>query len=340
MAQQGMNLASKYAKKVDERFATRSQAALALNHDYEFDGVHAVNIYSIPTVPMNNYTRSGTNRYGTPTDLQNNVQTVLMNRDRSFTFAIDRGDKIQSQYVMDAARALARQIKEVVIPEYDTYAFHKLCKAAWDHGAKASTSPDKTNAYKLFLNAQESLSDHYVPEAGRVCFCTYAYANLLKQDAAFMPASERTKKQLDQGVIGEVDGCRVVKVPKSKLPAGTDFLLAHRSAACGPRQLTDYRTHANPVGISGWVVEGRLIYDVFVLDQKIDALYFHGSTDPGTYSEPASSVYGRGGFTALATAPSNPASAGAFEYDATNGVYVPSAATSPVTGTTYYVHVG
>ena len=44
------NLASKYAKKVDERFSRESQAMLALNNDYSFTGVRTVNVYSIPTV--------------------------------------------------------------------------------------------------------------------------------------------------------------------------------------------------------------------------------------------------------------------------------------------------
>jgi hypothetical protein len=48
---------------------------------------------------MNDYTRSGANRYGTPTDLTRNVQSCTVNKDRSFTFIIDKGDKIQSEMV-------------------------------------------------------------------------------------------------------------------------------------------------------------------------------------------------------------------------------------------------
>ena len=71
----GMNLASKYAPEVDERFYRESQAVLALNNNYKFTGVQTVNVYSIPVVPMTDYKRSGANRYGTPNDLTRNVQT-------------------------------------------------------------------------------------------------------------------------------------------------------------------------------------------------------------------------------------------------------------------------
>ena len=71
----GSNLASKFAKKVDERFTRESQANMALGNGYEFTGVQTVNIFSIPVVAMTDYTRSGSNRYGTPKDLTRNVQS-------------------------------------------------------------------------------------------------------------------------------------------------------------------------------------------------------------------------------------------------------------------------
>ena len=37
-----------------------------------------------------------------------------------------------------------------------------------------------------------------------------------------------------------------------------------------------YRIHDDPPGISGWLVEGRCIYDAFVLNEKRHALYYHG----------------------------------------------------------------
>ena len=112
----GINLASKYSTNVDERFYKESQAMLALNNDYEFTGVETVKVYSIPVAVMTNYTKSGSSRYGTPGDLTRNVQTMTLNRDRAFTFIIDKGDKLQSEMVMDAGRAIQRNLKEVWIP--------------------------------------------------------------------------------------------------------------------------------------------------------------------------------------------------------------------------------
>ena len=130
-----VNLASKYSKAVDERFYKESQAMLALNSDHEFTGVKSVKIYSIPVVAMGDYQREGSNRYGTPADLGRNVQELIVQRDRAFTFVIDKGDKIQSMNVSEAGKALSRQLREVCVPEFDTYVFKTLANAAIAHGS-------------------------------------------------------------------------------------------------------------------------------------------------------------------------------------------------------------
>lgn len=273
----GKNLASKYSKKIDERFTKVSQASLALNNDYEFTGVKTVNVYSIPTVPMRDYQRSGVNRYGTPDDLQRNVQSLTITRDRGFTFIIDKGDKLQSEMVMDAGKALSRQVNEVWVPEYDAYVFRTLAYQASLRGNFSTTAITKATAYEALLAGMEHMGDRNVPDTGRVAFCSYRFANFLKQDPAFMKYGDKSQEMLVKGIMGEVDGCKIVKVPSSRLPAGCAFILAHPSAATAPKQLEEYKTHDNPPGVSGWLVEGRVIYDCFVLDEKADALYYHGS---------------------------------------------------------------
>ena len=272
------NYASKFAEKIDERFHRESQAMMAVgNHDYKFTGVKTVNVYSIPVVAMNDYTRTGSARYGTPEDLGTEVQALTITKDRSWTFVIDRGDKIQSQMVLDAGKAVSRQTREVIIPEFDTYVFNTIAKAAFDNGNTSATAATKSNAYELFLNAHETLGNKNVPDKGRICFCSYKYANLLKQDPAFMRYGNQSQEMLIKGVMGEVDGVKIVKVPASRLPEGASFILTHPIATVAPKQLEDYKIHDNPPGINGWLAEGRFIYDCFVLNNKADAIFYHGN---------------------------------------------------------------
>lgn len=275
------NYASVFSKRVDERFYKESQAAMALNNDYQFKGVKTVEVYSIPTVPLGDYTRTGNNRYGTPEDLGTQVQSLTITQDKAWTFIIDRADKEQSQLVLDAGKALSRQLREVVIPFYDTYVFKTIAKAAYDKGNTDATAATKSNAYELFLKAQEKLGDNCAPDAGRICFASYKFANLLKQDPSFMKYGNLSQEMVNKGIMGECDGVKIVKVPASRLPSGCSFIMTHPIAATAPKQLDEYRIHDNPRGISGWVVEGRLLFDCFVLNNKADAIYYQGTAIEG-----------------------------------------------------------
>lgn len=245
----GMNLATKYSDKVDERFYRESQAMIALNNDYKFTGEKTVKVYSIPIVPMGDYTRSGSSRYGTPADLSRNVQSLTIAKDRAFTFIIDKGDKIQSQMVSDAGKALSRQLREVVVPEFDTYVFKTLADAAIANGNYSSTAITggaSGNAYSCFLDGMEHMGNKNVPDRGRVAFCSYRFANLLMQDPAFIKYSDRSQEMVIKGIMGEVDGCKIVKVPASHLPQGASFIITHSIAATGPKQLEEYRINMCP----------------------------------------------------------------------------------------------
>lgn len=270
-----VNLASRYEKKVDERFKLKSLTDKAVNHEYNWEGVNAITIYSIPTVGMNDYTKSGTSRYGTAAELDNTVQTLTLTRDRSFTFTIDKGNRQDTQNVMEAGKALARQIDEVIVPELDTYRLSTMAAAAVSNGHTATAAVTKDNAYESILAGTEALDEKKVPTGGRLLYVTPAFYNLIKLSSDFIKATELNAKMLVSGQVGEIDGMKVIKIPTSYLPANTPFLIVHPVATVAANKLQDYKTHDNPPGINGQLVEGRVRYDAFVLENKKDALYVH-----------------------------------------------------------------
>ena len=85
-----------------------------------------------------------------------------------------------------------------------------------------------------------------------------------------------------------IDGAMVIKVPANRLPSGFGFMMAHPSATVAPTKLEDYRIHEDPPFISGSLVEGRICYDAFVLDNKKLAIYYQAQptqTDSGDNDE-------------------------------------------------------
>lgn len=89
-----------------------------------------------------------------------------------------------------------------------------------------------------------------------------------------------------KGVISNLDGAMVIKVPANRLPDGFGFMVAHPCATVAPTKLEDYKIHQDPPGISGELVEGRIVYDAFVLENKAKAIYYQAQSAIQTPTEP------------------------------------------------------
>ena len=267
-----INYAEKYSPQVDERFKLGSLTTALVNNAYDWLGVATVKVYSVPTAEMNDYTLTGSNRYGTPAELNNEVQEMTLAKDRSFTFTIDKKSEDDTMGVMAAGAALARQIDEVAIPEIDKYRISKLVAGAPTANVIKDVAVTKANAYEKLLAVQEILDNKKVPTGGRICMCTPGYYNMLKLDEAFTKKGDMATKIAINGLVGEVDGVYIIKAPKSYFPENVNFLISNPIVMPAPIKLTEYKIHDDAPGISGHLVEGRIRYDAFVLDQKKDAI--------------------------------------------------------------------
>lgn len=282
-----INLVTKFTPYVDEQFTTESKKSLLTNQDFDWTGAHTVKVYKVNTSAMNDYDRSGANvgvtdgdagtvvwsRYGAIAGLSATTEEFTLSKDRSFTFAIDKLDTDETAQQLQAATALARQTREVVIPEVDTYVYNVMCTNAGTKPTAAALTAD--SIYDEILKANQTLDDAQVPETGRIIVVTPATYVLMKQCADIVMETDIGNDMRLKGVIGMLDGCSVIKVPSSRLPAKFGFMVAHPCATVAPTKLEDYKIHQDPPGISGALVEGRICYDAFVLENKADAIYYH-----------------------------------------------------------------
>lgn len=267
-----VNYAAKYSQQVDERFKLGALTSSLVNYAFEWLGVSTVKVYSMPTAAMGDYTTEGASRYGTPEELGNEVQEMTLAKDRAFTFTIDKKSEDDTMGTMEAGAALRRQIDEVVIPEIDTYRIAKLVAGADAGNIVKDTAVTKANAYEKFLAVQEILDNKKVPTGGRICICTPGYYNMLKLDEAFTKKGDMATQIAINGLVGEVDGVYFVKAPKSYFPEKVHFIITNPIAMPSPIKLAEYKIHDDAPGISGYLVEGRVRYDAFVLNKKKDAI--------------------------------------------------------------------
>lgn len=270
-----IELATKYLPYVDELFSTESRKSLATNQDFSWTGAHTVKVYSIGTSDMNDYDRNGEvdglNRYGKPKDLDATTQEFTLSKDRSFTFIIDRLDKDETAGALNGASALARQTRQVSIPEVDAYVYGKIAAGAGHKPAAVELTPE--NIYTEVIKEGNAMDNAEVPETGRVLLVPPDTYLLMKQCRDITMETDIGNDLRLKGVISNLDGTSVVKVPAARLPKSTGFILCHPVATVAPVKLESYKVHEDPPGINGTLVEGRICYDAFVLKNKAKAIY-------------------------------------------------------------------
>ena len=271
-----IDLATQFLPYVDEQFKAESKRQVITNNDFEFTGAHSVKVYKVTTSAMNDYDREGKgsnySRYGQIQGLDATTEEFPLKRDRSFTLAIDKLDVDETKASLEAAAALARQLREVVIPEVDTYVYGKVVAGA---GTTETGSLTDKNVYDAILKATEVLDAAEVPETNRVLLVTPDTYTIMKKNASIVMATDVGQDMRKLGVIGMLDGAAIIKVPKNRLPEDVNFVLVHPSATVAPVKLSDYKIHQDPPGISGDLVEGRIAYDAFVLENKTKGIYVH-----------------------------------------------------------------
>lgn len=275
-----INLATKFLPYVDEKFSTESKKSILTNQDFNWTGAKTVKVYKISTSEMNDYDRPGIggnwSRYGQVNGLDAVTEEFTLKKDRSFTFAIDKLDSDETVRNLQAASALERQIREKVVPEVDAYVYGVMCENA---GTKpAAKGLTKTDIYTDILAANQTLDNAEVPETGRILVVTPDVYVLLKQCKDITMETDIGNDLRIKGVIAMIDGAMVIKVPKNRLPEKFGFMIAHPCATVAPTKLEDYKIHEDPPGISGSLVEGRIAYDAFVLENKAKAIYYQATT--------------------------------------------------------------
>lgn len=275
-----INLVTKYQPYVDEIFTKESKKSLLTNQDYDWTGAHTIKVYKITTSEMQDYKRNPVagftgSRYGEIKDLDATTEEMTLKKDRSFTFVIDKLDNEETAGQLAAASALARQQRQVVIPEVDTYTYGVMATGAGTKPAAVTLTDE--NIYTEILKAGTALDNADVPEDNRQLVVTPDVYQLMKRCKDIVMETNIGNDLRIRGVIADLDGANVIKVPAARLPKNFGFMLAHPVATVAPTKLEDYKIHQDPPGISGSLVEGRICYDAFVLENKAKAIYYQAN---------------------------------------------------------------
>ena len=276
-----IELATKYLPYVDELFSTESKSSILTNSDFDFTNANTVKIYSIGTADMHDYSRNGAlpegqwSRYGAVQELTATTQEFTLSKDRSFTFEIDKLDTDETVGQLAGASALARQLRQVIVPEVDAHTYTQMIENAGN--APAAKALTAANIYGEIIAASNALDNAEAPDANRVLMVTPNTYMILKQSKDIVMETDIGNDLRLRGIIALVDGMYVLRVPAARLPAKFGFMVAHPVATTFVQKLASYKVHADPPGINGSLVEGRVVFDAFIQANKANALYYQAT---------------------------------------------------------------
>ena len=268
----------KFDRDMEKGYIESSLVAPHLTNEFEFTGAKTVRISAPVTVPMNDYVRSGANRYGTPTELKDAVQELTLTQDKSFALTIDKGNSQDKNDTESFARKmLTLQLMERAIPQFDKYALDKLCHKA-GRIVGNSTALTKSNIVDRICDGTVYLDDAEIAQNNRTLFVNAAGYKLLKLSDEFVSIDKVAVESLTKGVVGKFDNMKVVKVPKGRWPENVNFIIVQKSSATAPTTIQDTKIHKDPPGVSGNLLEGRNYYDCFVIASRADGVYVEVDT--------------------------------------------------------------
>lgn len=263
----GINLAEKYSKKIVDKFYVDSVVTGHTNQDYEWDGVKSINVWTIATQATNAYDRTASsNRYGTPSEVEDTLQTMEITQDRSVSLVVDKGNNTEQMLIKNAGVVVAREMREQFIPEFDKYCLDKWNDERGAYTVDSSLTTDNIvaaiGAHAISLgNAGTTVDDA----------CTYiGWTNygLLVGSKEFINLEALGTKAVEKGVVGMARGLQIKPVPDSYLPEGVNFLTVKKSCVLAPTKIKDIKIHEDAPGYSGALMEIRWMYDAFVLETK------------------------------------------------------------------------
>lgn len=301
-----IHFSEKYKEALMKGFDKKSETDSLFSHDLdmEFSGVKTVHVTSLKTEPLQDYDRTKNvgagSRFGETKEVGDEVQTFTMTQDKSLSLSIDKGNN-EEQFNMKKAGAVMKAHRdERIVPEVDTYRLKKWAQDAGIHKELAA-EPTKTTIVSQIIELHNEMLDAGVPDQITLVI-SRKYLPALKLSTEWTALDSLGGKTLPKGTIGEFDGMPVKPMTSKRMPANVPFMLLYKGSIIAPRKINTFKGHVDPPGLSGDLLEFRMMHDAFVLGKKADGAAV--ACLPGTVvKEPTITV--AGGKATIATTTAN-----------------------------------
>ena len=266
----------RYKKELMDGFSNASETDSLFAHDLdmEFSGVKTVHVKSLRTGPLQDSDRSkavGTgSRYGDTKEVGNEEQTFTMTQDKSLSLSVDKGNNMEVMDKHKVGAIMKAEREEHIVPELDTYRLKKWAMDAGMH-MELSASPTSDNIIELIIKNRNKQRNKGVK--GNVSLLIpYEYLDTLQLAKQWINLDSLGGKTLPKGTVGQIAGMNVVPVTDERMPANAAFMMIYKGSVIAPMKIKDFKGHVDPPGLSGDLIEFRMIHDAFVLGKKANGV--------------------------------------------------------------------
>ena len=287
-------LAQKYLAVTDLVYKNESKTIDLdfANSEIEFIGANTAKVFKLSMNGLGDYSRDTGYVKGSVTGAW---ETLTLQKDRGVQLGVDRYDNEET--LNQAFGKLAAEFERTqVIPEIDAYTFSKLYAGTGNTVVSAAITVGTTDAPALIDMGSQALDENEVPREGRILYVSpKAYAGLKSKITRYLANEREAVKAVEM-----YDDMKVIVVPPSRfasaitLNSGSgsfgfaptvggyyiNFMIVHPSAVKKAVKHNMPKIFTPDVNQSSdqYLLDWRLYYDVFVLDNKTKGIYVHRDT--------------------------------------------------------------
>lgn len=261
-----VNLNINYKQPLAEAFDYAPVFAGKTTEAYSWRGANAIVLTEIVTEALNDYDRNSSgNRYGTPSEVTDARQILTLQKDRSFSKAVDRGNYLEQDHLKTGAAVIKAYMNEQAAPEMERFVLKELAAHAGQVKA-AAAAPTKQTVLEDVLMLETMLDDARVPKKDRFVLMKNEYVAYLRE--SLTNCNDITDRMLLKGIVGSVGSLHVIGVSAYDMPEGLYMLAWQKQSAAFPKTIEDAKVSNDVPGISGILVEGRFRYGAFVVGKR------------------------------------------------------------------------
>lgn len=271
-----INLFTEYKKPLVDGFYHDSYVANKASNAYSFTGNHEIVLTSMiavdPTESWPGGPRSGGDRFGTVTDVEDEIQTLKLTHHTKWTKSIDGSDNSQQAYLKRAGDYMALMMREKINPLRDKYTLRKWTENAGKVVTSAN-APAAATIVGLLIDIEVYLANKGVPTENRYVYMGYTYWKYIRMASEWVGADNITNKMILKGYMGNFNTLKMVFVPDDYMPSGVYALAAHKDSVLAPLTWKTARVLETAQGYDGPVMEYHDMWDAFVIGKKADGVY-------------------------------------------------------------------